>query len=87
MPAREFTRRRITTSAPVIAAGAMLAATMPAPASAEQGNMEAALADLNDAVASLKVAEPNKGGHRERAIALVQQAIAEVEAGIRFAAG
>jgi hypothetical protein len=31
-------------------------------------------------------ARPNKGGHRDRALALVSQAIAQVQAGIAFAA-
>lgn len=31
-------------------------------------------------------ARPNQGGHRDRALALVSQAIAQVKAGIAFAA-
>ncbi|WP_342642621.1 hypothetical protein [Rhodoligotrophos ferricapiens] len=56
------------------------------PAVANQPFMESALADLQDARGNLVSAEPNKGGHRERAIELVDRAIAEVEAGIAFAA-
>ena len=37
--------------------------------------------------AELGRAEPNKGGHREKAMGLIDQAIAEVRAGIAFAAG
>jgi hypothetical protein len=55
-------------------------------AAAYQGNMERALNQLFGALASLRRAVPNKGGHRERAIELVQQAIGEVQAGIDFAA-
>jgi len=54
-------------------------------AEAYQGNMERALSSLYDALASLRESTPNKGGHRETAIRLVQQAIAETQAGIAFA--
>jgi len=56
-----------------------------APADARQPYMDSALAHLREARASLQRATPNKGGHRERAIDLVNQAIAQVEAGIRYA--
>jgi len=52
---------------------------------ARQPHMDNALVRLREARAALERAEPNKGGHRERAIALVDQAIAQVEEGIRFA--
>ncbi len=55
------------------------------PALAYQGNMERALAALQDALGSLRAATPNKGGHRERAIHLVEQAIYQVQGGIDFA--
>jgi hypothetical protein len=79
------TRRQFAalTATAVVAATAS-AATI-APAAAEQGNMEAALGALNAAVEALHRATPNKGGHKERAVQLIQQAIAEVEAGIVFA--
>jgi hypothetical protein len=35
----------------------------------------------------LAAATPNKGGHRARGLTLIDQAIAEVEAGIAFGAG
>ena len=54
-------------------------------ASAFQGNMEHALSSLYQATASLKQATPNKGGHRERAMELIQQAINQVQQGIEFA--
>jgi hypothetical protein len=50
-----------------------------------QPHMDAALALLQNARGELNQAEPNKGGHREKAIALVDQAIGEVRAGIAFA--
>jgi hypothetical protein len=44
--------------------------------------MEAALGDLRAARASLQKAVPDKAGHRNKAIGLVDQAIAEVQAGM-----
>jgi len=55
------------------------------PAGADQPRMEAAREHLQHARGELDRAEPNKGGHRERAIELVDQAIGEVNAGIEFA--
>jgi hypothetical protein len=52
-----------------------------------QPHMEAALGLLQNARAELAAAEPNKGGHRERGLAAIDQAIGEVRAGIAFAAG
>jgi hypothetical protein len=49
--------------------------------------MDEAIAILQSARAELGKAEPNKGGHREKAIGLIDQAVAEVRAGIAFAAG
>jgi len=54
-------------------------------AEAYQGNMERALSALYDALASLREATPNKGGHKATAAQLVEQAIAEVQAGIDYA--
>jgi hypothetical protein len=48
--------------------------------------MNAALAELRAARSELDAAAEGKGGHRSRAIALVDEAIAEVQAGIEFAA-
>jgi hypothetical protein len=47
-----------------------------------QPHMENALAALQKARGELNAAERNKGGHRSRAAHLVDQAIAEVQAGI-----
>jgi hypothetical protein len=49
-----------------------------------QPHMEDAISHLRAAVASLEKATADKGGHRVRAIELTNQAIAEVEKGIRF---
>ena len=51
-----------------------------------QPRMEAALALLQNARDELEAAVPNKGGHRERAIELVDRAIGQVREGIVFAA-
>ncbi|CAL79590.1 hypothetical protein; putative signal peptide [Bradyrhizobium sp. ORS 278] len=52
-----------------------------------QPHMTESITLLQSARAELVQATPNKGGHRERAIGLIDQAIAEVRAGIAFAAG
>jgi hypothetical protein len=52
---------------------------------AYQGNMERALSALEAAMQSLQAATPNKGGHRERAMRLIEHAMGEVQAGIDFA--
>ena len=50
-----------------------------------QPNMQAALGDLRAARASLQKAVPDKAGHRNKAIGLVDQAIAQVQAGMAAA--
>lgn len=52
---------------------------------AYQTHMHAALDALRTARSELDQAEPNKGGHREAAIRLVNQAIDETRAGIDYA--
>jgi hypothetical protein len=77
-----FSRRRMlgvaALSAPALALSAL-------PAEAYQGNMERALSALGAALQSLQAATPNKGGHRERAMRLIEHAMGEVQAGIDFA--
>lgn len=53
--------------------------------SASQPNMERALAALKIAQQSLNNAVDDKGGHRTKAVTLVQQAIQETQAGIEYA--
>ena len=53
-------------------------------ATADQPHMHAALEHLRQARTSLDKATPDKGGHREAAIKLVNDAIAQVEAGMAF---
>jgi hypothetical protein len=52
-----------------------------------QPHMNESLAFLQSARGELQAATPNKGGHRERAMGLIDQAIGEVRAGIAFAGG
>jgi len=52
-----------------------------------QPHMTASIGLLQSARAELGAATPNKGGHREKAMQLIDQAIGEVRAGIAFAGG
>ena len=52
-----------------------------------QPHMAETIVILQSARAELVKATPNKGGHRERALGLIDQAIGEVQAGMNFAAG
>jgi hypothetical protein len=54
-------------------------------ASADQPHMQAALDHLRLARAELEKAEADKGGHREAALRLTRDAIAQVERGIEWA--
>ena len=51
-----------------------------------QPHMQAALDELRAARSELEAALSDKGGHRARAIELVDEAIGEVQAGIAYAA-
>jgi hypothetical protein len=50
-----------------------------------QPHMEAALRALETAKAELAVAEHNKGGHRDKAMKAVNEAIAQTKRGIAYA--
>ena len=52
--------------------------------SAAQPQMQAALNNLKQARTNLNRASADKGGHRERALELVNQAIDQVQAGIAY---
>ena len=74
------TRDRFVKAIVILAvAGGAFAAGL---AYAAQPHMEAALNALFTAQSELKVAEHNKGGHRVKALDLVNSAIAHVQAGI-----
>jgi hypothetical protein len=75
-------RFSLMSSVACLAVGAVAGATI---AFAAQPHMANALGSLQAARAELARAETNKGGHRERAIGLVDQAIAETRAGIAYA--
>ena len=53
-------------------------------AKADQPHMQAALDHLRAARRQLEVAEADKGGHRVKALRLVNEAASEVERGIQF---
>ena len=81
----KITRRGLAvTAATGVAAIGLLGASARS-ADAYQGNMEHALSSLFQALASLREASSNKGGHRVRAMDLIRQAIDETQAGIEFA--
>lgn len=54
-------------------------------ATADQPHMQNALTALERARTELQTANPDKGGHRVKALNLVNQAIEETQAGIRYA--
>lgn len=65
-------------------AALLLCAATVASAVPDQPFMQAARADLQTAKRELQRATANKGGHRANAISLVNQAIAQVNAGIAY---
>jgi hypothetical protein len=71
----------------LLAAGALLLqpSAVQAQTGAKQPNMQSALASLTSARTALQKASANKGGHRVKAIELINQAIVEVQAGIAAA--
>ncbi len=81
-----LSRRNMIAAAGAALAAGSIASLVSSPATAEQGNMDAALRQLQNALDSLHRATHNKGGHKERAAELVMQAMAEVQAGIDYAA-
>ncbi|MEO7971883.1 MAG: hypothetical protein ABI698_11325 [bacterium] len=62
----------------------VLLASLAAVSYADQPRMQAARASLQAARAQLQGAVRNKGGHRAQAIAFINSAIAEINAGVRF---
>ena len=51
---------------------------------ADEPHMRAALEHLREAREQLEKATPNKGGHREKAIELIDRAMGQVKEGIEF---
>ena len=70
---------------PLILAGTIFATLLPAPAVAAQPYMQGALRALENARASLQTAATDKGGHRTRAIQLIDEAIRQVKVGMAVA--
>ena len=68
----------------IFAAVLLLGAVTIAQAVPDQPFMQSALADLQTAKRELQRATANKGGHRAKALSLVNQAIAQVNAGIDY---
>ena len=68
----------------IVIIGSVIAAQA---ATLDQPYMEAARAELQKARAELQAALRNKGGHRGKAVILVNQALGEVNAGIAYARG
>ena len=82
MPSSSKARLKLLTVAMISTlAGAVIGGT----AMAGQPHMVNARADLEAALHQLQVAAADKGGHRDNAINLVNQAITEVNAGISYA--
>jgi hypothetical protein len=63
---------------------AVIAFSFVLPVQADQPQMQNARANLENAMKSLRRASADKGGHRERAIGLVSQAISAVNNGIEY---
>jgi hypothetical protein len=82
MSEKRFSRRSVLAGLPI--AGTLIGSALSAPASADQPHMQRALDALRTADRELADAERDKGGHRNRAQALVRRAIAEVERGVTF---
>ena len=77
-----------TSSARAMLLGTAIAASMGIGyAIGAQPHMAESLALLQSARAELAAATPNKGGHREKGLGLIDSAIAEVRAGIAFVGG
>ena len=82
MNVRSLLSRRVIT---VLALAAVLTGGfLMGRASADQPHMQAALGHLESARAELEAATADKGGHRAKAIGLVNDAIAQVKKGIEF---
>jgi hypothetical protein len=79
---------KMTSVARKVVLGASIAASIGVGyAIGAQPHMTQTITLLQSARAELAQATPNKGGHRERALGLIDQATDEVRAGMAFAAG
>jgi hypothetical protein len=78
---------RIFTARTALLGGALATSMGIGYALGAQPHMMESIAFLQSARGELQAATPNKGGHRERAMGLIDQAIGEVRAGVAFAGG
>jgi len=78
---RKFSRRSAAKSILTAGSAGLVAASL-AQAEPPQPHMQAALKALQNAANQLQNAIPDKAGHREKAIGLVNQAITQVQEGI-----
>ena len=74
-------RKSLITAAIV---GAFVCGAIAGTAGAFQPRMQSALDHLQEARSDLQASTPDKGGHRNPALAAVNNAINQTEAGIRF---
>jgi hypothetical protein len=81
---KEETMTRIRIAAAFVLALVLLSGFFLGRVSADQPHMQAALDHLKAAKAELEKADADKGGHRNKAIRLVNDAIVQVEKGISF---
>lgn len=77
-------RRRSSRIRSIALAALLVAAFVGGRVWADQPHMQAALAHLRNARAELDRALADKGGHRVKALSLVNDAIAEIERGIEY---
>ena len=77
-------KRYLATSALTVALTLGSVAGYRALAEERQPHMHAAVHHLEEAKKELQMAEHDKGGHREKALELTNNAIEEVRAGIQF---
>ncbi len=76
-------KRSLLATLPLAAITTAAALMVPLPAQANQPKMKAALVNLNEAKENLEEANTGKGGHRGKAIELIEEAIEQVEKGIK----
>jgi hypothetical protein len=76
--------RRRALAAIATSAGTIAIVGVQPSAAADQPHMQAALNALKTAQRELGAATRDKGGHREKALKLIEDAMTEVQAGIDF---
>lgn len=82
----ETTKSKTLSRREVAGLATAAAALAASPALAGQPRMQAALAHSQIALAELRAAKPNKGGHRAKAIEHLKYVISQIQEGIAHAA-